>query len=105
MATLVMKWEYTYDKESTWYDTDSGTERYDLIQGASYTLPHINKKSLEIVSITSKNDVIEAEIYVDYKTIYVSSNSDGVKADASYSYCVAGDSVHLSLAMQLSIEK
>ena len=48
---LVMKWDYKYDKESTWFDEDSGEEQYELKEGASYTLPHIKEKSLEIRSL------------------------------------------------------
>jgi len=48
---LVMKWDYKYDKESTWFDEDSGEEQYELKEGASYTLPHIKEKSLEIRSV------------------------------------------------------
>ena len=40
---LVMKWDYKYDKESTWFDEDSGEEQYELKEGASYTLPHIKE--------------------------------------------------------------
>ena len=36
---LVMKWDYKYDKESTWFDEDSGENQYELIEGASYKLP------------------------------------------------------------------
>ena len=36
---LVMKWDYEYDKESTWFDEDSGEERYELTEGAEYPLP------------------------------------------------------------------
>ena len=25
---LVMKWDYKYDKESTWFDEDSGENQY-----------------------------------------------------------------------------
>ena len=105
MPALVMKWEYTYDKEGTWFDNDSGTETYDLVQGASYILPHLSKKSLEIVSVTKEADTIKATIYVDYSTVEVSSDSDGTEAHASYSYCVAGDCVFQSLKMLLTIEK
>ena len=49
---LVMKWDYKYDKESTWFDEDSGENQYELIEGASYKFPHISDKSLEIRSVT-----------------------------------------------------
>ena len=45
---LIMKWDYKYDKESTWFDEDHGENEYELIEGASYKLPHISDKSLEI---------------------------------------------------------
>ena len=51
---LVMKWDYKYDKESTWFDEDSGENQYDLVEGASYKLPHISDKCLEIRSVTAE---------------------------------------------------
>ena len=50
---LVMKWDYKYDKESTWFDEDHGENEYELIEGASYKLPHISDKSLEICSVVA----------------------------------------------------
>lgn len=101
---LVMKWEYTYDKEGTWFDTDSGQERYDLTEGAAYALPHIRKKSVEICSVMAENDTVKAEIYVDYHTLTVSNDGKPVVAYASDSYSVAGDSVHQSLCLTFTVE-
>ena len=28
---LAMKWDYEYDKESTWFDEDSGEKQYELV--------------------------------------------------------------------------
>ncbi|MBE6637359.1 MAG: hypothetical protein E7618_06095 [Ruminococcaceae bacterium] len=100
---LVMKWDYKYDKESTWFDEDSGEERYELIEGASYTLPHISKKSLEIRSVKTEGDLIHAEIYVDHHTYTVRENGEPVVGYAYYDYSVAGDSVSQTLCMDFSI--
>lgn len=101
---LVMKWDYTYDKESTWFDKESGKETYDLTEGASYPLPHIRKKCMEIRSVTTQGDSVCAEIYLDYHTVTVSNDGEPVIAYASDSYSVAGDSVHQSLTVSFTIE-
>ena len=102
---LVMKWDYKYDKESTWFDEDSGEEQYELKEGASYTLPHINEKSLEIRSVTMEGDFIRAEIYVDHNTYIVCENGEPVVGYADYDYMVAGDSVSQTLCMKFTIRK
>lgn len=100
---LIMKWKYNYDKEGTWFDEEEGEEQYELFKGASYKLPHIREKCLEIRSVTEEDGIIEAEIYVDYKTYTVRNDKGPVTAHASYSYSVAGDSVHQSLSLSLTI--
>ena len=102
---LLVKWDYTYDKESTWYDTDAGEERYALQEGASYPLPHIRKKSLDIRSLTQVGEGVCAEIYTDYQTVRVCSDRAPVTVHVSDSYSVAGDSVHQSLCLAIQIEK
>ena len=101
---LVMGWDYKYDKESTWFDEDSGENEYDLIEGASYKLPHIGDKSLEIRSVATEGDLVKAEIYVDHKTYTVSNGGEPVVAHAYDDYMVAGDSVSQTLRMRLSIK-
>ena len=101
---LIMKWDYNYDKEGTWFDEDSGEEQYELKEGSVYTLPHIGKKSLEIRSVTAEGDIIKAEVYVDYRTYTVYSNGDCVVGHADYSYSAGGDSVSQSLCMKFSIK-
>ena len=101
---LVMKWDYKYDKESTWFDEDSGEEQYELKEGASYTLPHIKEKSLEIRSVKTEGDLIHVEIYVDHNTYTVCENGAPVVGHADYDYSVAGDSVSQSLCMKFTIQ-
>ena len=101
---LVIKWDYKYDKESTWFDEDSGENQYALIEGTSYKLPHISDKSLEIHSLAAECDLVKAEIYVDHKTYTVCNNGDGVVAYAHDDYMVAGDSVSQTLRMKLTIK-
>ena len=100
---LFMKWDYKYDKESTWFDEESGEDQYELIEGASYTLPHIKEKSIEIRSVKTEGDLIQAEIYVDCKT-YTLVSGETIKAFADYNYTVAGDSVSQSLFMTFTIK-
>ena len=100
---LVMQWDYKYDKESTWFDEDSGENQYDLIEGASYKLPHISDKSLEIRSVTSEANLVKTEIYVDHETYTVCNNGESVVAYAHDDYMVAGDSVSQPLRMELTI--
>ena len=102
---LIMKWDYNYDKESTWFDEDSGKETYELTEGASYPLPHIRNKSLEISSVTVERELVKAEIYVDHATVTVCSDGKPVVAHASDSYSVAGDSVHQSLKLSFTLER
>ena len=99
-----MKWDYKYDKESTWFDEDHGENEYELIEGASYKLPHISDKSLEIRSVISEGDLVKAEIYVDHNTYTVCENGEPVVGYAYYDYMVAGDSVSQTLRMELTIK-
>ena len=101
---LVMQWDYKYDKESTWFDEDSGEEQYELKEGASYTLPHIKEESLEIRSVKTEGDLVQAEIYVDHETYTVCNNGESVVAFAHDDYMVAGDSVSQTLRMELTIK-
>ena len=101
---LVMKWDYKYDKESTWFDEDHGENEYELIEGASYKLPHISDKSLEICSVVAEGDTVKAEIYVDHETYTVCNNGESVVAYAHDDYMVAGDSVSQTLRMELTIK-
>ena len=100
---LIMKWDYKYDKESTWFDEDSGETQYELLEGASYTLPHIKEKSLEIRSVKTEGDLIQAEIYVDHNTYTVCENGEPVVGSAYYDYSVAGDSVSQTLCMKFTV--
>lgn len=101
---LIMKWDYTYDKESTWFDKDSGEKQYELKEGAAYPLPHISDKNLEILSVSTEGDIIKAEIYIDHRTYTVSSSDEPTVAYANDDYMVAGDSVSQTLCMKLKIE-
>ena len=101
---LIMKWDYKYDKESTWFDEDSGENEYELIEGASYKLPHISDKSLEICSVTAEGDLVKAEIHVDHETYTIGNNGERVVAYAHDDYMVAGDSVSQTLRIDLTIK-
>ena len=104
MYCLLIKWDYEYDKEGTWFDTDSGEERYELLDGADYPLPHIRKK-LTVREITQDGDTIRAELYADHQTATVCSGGDPVILHVSDSYSVCGDSVHQSLSLKITVEK
>ena len=99
-----MKWDYDYNKESTWFDEDHGEEQYELTEGTTYPLPHISKKHLEICSVTTEGDLVKAEIYVDSKTYTVYSSGGPVVGYAYYDYSAAGDSVSLTLCMKFTIK-
>lgn len=100
---LIMKWYYKYDKESTWIDEDEGENEYALIEGASYKLPQISSKSLEIRSVIAEGDLVKARINVDHRTYEVSDNGETVTGVADDDYCVAGDCVSQTLRMEFSI--
>lgn len=102
---LIMKWDYEYDKEGYWFDNDHGENCYKLTEGNSYSLPHIDRKKVEIRSVTNDGDTIRAEVYVDSHTVTVCSDGEPAVAHASYSYTAAGDSVHQSLCLTFTIEK
>ena len=102
---LIMNWNYTYDKEGTWFDQESGKEVYELKEGASYSLPHIWRKSLGIRSVFKEGDTVRTEIYVDSHTATVLNDGKPVVTHASYDYTAGGDSVSESLALTLTIEK
>ena len=101
---LIMKWDYKYDKESTWFDEDSGENKYELTEGASYKLPHISDKTIEIRSVAVEGDLVKAEIYVDHETYTVCNNGEPTVAFAYDDYMVAGDSVSQTLRMELTIK-
>ena len=101
---LVMKWDYKYDKESTWFDEDSSEEQYQLREGAEYPLPKEDKIKVEIRSVTQEGDTVKAEVYVDHHTVTVVSGQEPVVAHASNSYSVAGDSVHESWCLKFTIQ-
>ncbi len=101
--TLVMKWSYTYDKESTWFDEESGETRYELIEGASYALPHL-RRSLEITSVTVEGERVTAELYADHQTHVVRNGGEVTVGYAHDDYSVAGDSVSQTLHMTFTIE-
>lgn len=101
---LAMKWDYKYDKESTWFDEDSGEEQYQLREGAEYPLPIEDKIKVEIRSVTQESDTVKAEVYVDHHTVIVVSGQEPVIAHASNSYSVAGDSVHESWCLKFTIQ-
>lgn len=103
--SLRIKWDYTYDKEGSWFDNDCGEDTAELIAGTSYPLPHMRNKYLDILSVSSDGDTVTAEVSVDHKTITLHSGEEPVTAHASSSYSVAGDSVHQSLCLGLGIEK
>lgn len=102
---LVMKWDYTYDKESTWFDRDEGEKRYELISGAQYPLPHEEKIKVEIQAVTREKDILKAQVYVDHHTVTVVSGEAPAVTHVSNSYSVCGDSVHESWTLQFTIEK
>ena len=100
---LVMKWDYDYNKEGTWFDEEHGEEEYELTANAAYPLPHLRGKCLEIRSVTKEDGIIKAEIYADYETHTVTYGAKPTVAYAHDSYSVAGDSVSQSLRMELEI--
>lgn len=102
---LTVKWSYEYNKEGTWFDDDSGEERYALTEGACYPLPHINKKSLCIRKVNNSNDTVRAELYVDYKTVTLCGVGKPQTVHVSDSYSVCGDCVSQSLCLNITIEK
>ena len=102
---LIMKWDYEYDKESTWFDEDSGEERYELTEGAEYPLPHEHSIKVVIKSVMKDGDTVKAKVYVDHHTVTVESGQEPVIAHADNSYSVAGDSVHESWCLTFTIEK
>lgn len=101
---LSMKWSYEYDKEGTWFDTDSGEEEYEIFEGESFPLPHISKKCLNVESVRREGETLLVEIYVDSHTVTVKNDGKEVTASVSDSYSVAGDSVHQSLDLSFSIK-
>ena len=101
---LVMKWDYEYNKEGEWFDISDKETRYELVEGASYALPELSRKSLEIRSISTDGELVSVEIYVDSQTFTVSNSGEPIVKFAHNSYSVAGDSVSGTLRMELTIE-
>lgn len=101
---LVINWRYKYDKEGR-ENEDDGEDFYDLEEGATYSLPYISERKLEIRSVKVVGDTITAEVYAGYDTVIVSNKGEPVSAYASNEYSVFGDCVHESISMALTIKK
>ena len=65
----------------------------------------LNKKKIEIRSVTNCGGAVKAEVYVDYHTVTVCSDGEPAVAHASHSYTAAGDCVHQSLCLTFTIER
>lgn len=102
---LLIKWSYLYNKESTWFDEDSGEERFDLIENREFALPRISTKTLKINSVQVLEGNLQAEIYVDYQTFSLVYGAPPVAKTVSYDYCVCGDCVSQTLHISCSILK
>lgn len=101
---LVINWRYKYDKEGRTNNED-GEDFYDLEEGATYSLPYMSDRKLEIRRVKVDGDTITAEVCAGYDTVIVSNKGEGVSAYASSEYSVCGDCVHESLSMALTIKK
>ena len=102
---LVVKWHYTYDKESTWYDEDDGVERYEIKENTAYPLPYIHDKCLEIRTVNTDGGCIRIELYVDHHTVTVYGNGEAVVAFAHDDYMVCGDSVSQTLRLEITVQE
>ena len=100
---LLMKWDYEYDKEGTWFDIEKGETIYSLVEGMSYDLPHMYKKKITIKSVEINNDVVKVEVEVDYSVLTIINNGEIVNKSISSSYMVCGDSVHQTLMASFQI--
>ena len=101
---LIMKWSYHYDKEGTWFDDDEGVYGYELKADTHFTLPHMEKKAVEILEVTQEGEVITATLKAAYDVFTVKNDGVAVTKHESDSYSAAGDSVHQSIAMTFTIE-
>ena len=101
---IIMQWEYSYDKEGTWIDNDNGVVSYILQENTHFTLPHCDRKRVEVRKVQIDGNVVTAEVHVDYKTYTVTNNGEPVVAHASYSYSAGGDCVDLDWVLKFTIE-
>ena len=102
---LQIKWSYLYNKESTWFDQDSGEEYFELVEEKEYALPRIPEKTLKINALQESAEKIQAEIYVDYQTFTLAYGAPPIAKTVSYDYCVCGDCVSQTLHILCSIER
>ena len=100
---LFVKWDYKYDKEGWWIENYSGENEYELVSGASYELPRIWEKSIEILSVETDGDAVAAELDVANRIVSVKNDGVFVKVHASDDYMVCGDSVSQDLWMEITI--
>lgn len=101
---LIMNWAYHYDKEGTWFDYDEGLVGYELQPMTHFTLPHMERKRVEILDVTQEGAVITVTLKSAYDTFTVKNDGVAVTKHESDSYSAAGDSVHQSIAMTFTIE-
>ena len=74
--SLVMKWSYKYDKESTWIEHDDGENRYELEEGAVHPLPHIGDRELEILAVRAEGDATVVELRIDGRELTLQSGEE-----------------------------
>ena len=102
---LYIKWDYHYDKESTWIDDYSGELRVELEADTAFNLPHMFPEKGEILAVEKKGEDIVASIKIDGHVLTISSSQPPIKEHISDDYCVAGDCVSQDLYMLISIVK
>lgn len=99
---LLIKWDYKYDKESTWFDEDSGEDRYELVP-STHDLPKMMRKRFDILRVEETEGKITAELIIDGVPVTLSEGDEPYKKHVSYDYSVCGDCVSTDLYMNISI--
>ena len=101
---LVMSWQYSYLKEVTWDDDETGVKEFMLEAGAVYGVPNIeHRKSIEILSFKETDGVAQATIRIDSRTYALKSDEDEVAGSCGYEYSVCGDHVSVTVSFTMKI--
>ncbi|MBR2612782.1 MAG: hypothetical protein IKC72_06910 [Clostridia bacterium] len=101
---LVMSWHYSYLKEGTWDDDETGVKEFILEAGAVYGVPSIeHRKSIEILSFEETDGVAQATIRIDSHTYALKSDEDEVTGSCGYEYSVCGDHVSVTVSFTMKI--
>ena len=103
---LVMAWHYSYIKEGTWDDDETGVKEFALKERAVYGVPNIeHRKKIEVLLFSEEDGVAVTEVKIDHHTYRLRSDEEEVAGSCDYEYSVCGDHVSVTVSFTIRIAK